>query len=334
MSADWVTLAAYDLTPPIEVFALGDVSGINNRTRGVRTGAGEFIWRVYQTHADPGTILYEHRLLTWLNGQSLSFGVPAPLPARDGATLVRAGAAWHALFARLPGGEVNRRDPALAEGVGAALAELHAVLRAYPTERRPDLFGFDELTRVHPAVPAPHTLTPGQLGLPDTAPYADLLAWFRQELAQRQDFLDGAYRALPRQVIHGDYGPGNTLALGGRIAAVLDFDFAMPEARVLDVAQGLEFTMRIWENPAPLTMARAFCRGYARHGRLTAAEVAAVPPMIRLRAAVATLYWLGRAKQAGDVRPQLERITGLQELVRWLALHGQQLVEIVGQEMM
>jgi homoserine kinase type II len=334
MSAELNALAAYDLTPPVEIFALGDVPGINNRTRGVRTGAGELIWRVYQTHADPATILYEHRLLSWLNRQRLSFGVPAPLPARDGATLVRASDTWHALFTRLPGGEVNRRDPALAEGVGAALAELHTVLRAYPTARRPGLFGFDELTRVHPAVPAPHTLTPGLLGLPEQPPYTDLFAWFRDELARRQVFLDGAYRALPRQVIHGDYGPGNTLALGGRIVAVLDFDFAMPEARVLDVAQGLDFTMRIWENPEPLTMARAFCRGYARHGRLTVAEVAAVPEMIRLRTAVATIYWLGRARLAGDARPQLERITALQELVRWLDVQGQPLMEIIGQEAM
>jgi hypothetical protein len=41
-------LAEDDLTPPISAYALPG-QGINNHTVGIHTGAGDFIWKLYQT---------------------------------------------------------------------------------------------------------------------------------------------------------------------------------------------------------------------------------------------------------------------------------------------
>src|SRR4051812_14686355 len=110
-------LAAYALTPPLAVVALSDASGINNRIRIVRTGAGTFIWKTYLARRDVAAIRYEHRLLTWLAGQMLSFTTPRPIPTRAGDTLCRTpdGAEWQALFTYLPGRHLDRNDPALIE---------------------------------------------------------------------------------------------------------------------------------------------------------------------------------------------------------------------------
>ena len=48
-------LAAYDLAPPVEVSPLS--GGTNNPVLLVRTGAGEFVWKGYATHADRASIL-------------------------------------------------------------------------------------------------------------------------------------------------------------------------------------------------------------------------------------------------------------------------------------
>lgn len=89
-------LATYDLTPPVEIFLLPDAGGINNRIRGVRTGAGMYIWKSYLGHREEAMIRDEHRLLAWLVRQPLAFEVPSAIPTRTGDTLRRTpdGAGW------------------------------------------------------------------------------------------------------------------------------------------------------------------------------------------------------------------------------------------------
>ena len=80
--------------------------------------------------------------------------------------------------------------------------------------------------------------------------------------------------------------------------------------------------------PERFETARAFCRGYARWGRLTAAEVEALPWLMRLRDAVSAVWWLGRALDAGDARPGLERIAHLRTFTRWLGRHAGRLASV------
>ena len=44
----------YDLLQPVEPFVLSE-QGLNNATRGLRTGAGELIWKTYATQRSAGT---------------------------------------------------------------------------------------------------------------------------------------------------------------------------------------------------------------------------------------------------------------------------------------
>ena len=322
----------YALTPPVEIAPLDKRGGSNNDVRVVRTGAGQFLWKRYLTHADPARILAEHRLLAWLDAAGLPFAVPAPLRTRDGATLTAhdGGTGWRALFAWLPGGPLDRGDPATIAALGAALGALHTTLARLPPDLHPALTPYGDLGQVHPRLPAPATLTPPDLGLPDSAPHREQLAAWRALLAGLGRFIDGPYRALPRQVIHGDFGPGNALAAGARITALLDFEFALYDARALDVAAGLSLVTRIWEwaPPASLALADAFCRGYARTGTLTPAEIAALPRLQLLREVVSAIWWLGRALAAGEVHQRLDRLADLRALDRWLAEHGAALVAI------
>src|SRR2546421_775492 len=69
-----LVLASYDLAPPVEIFALPQ-QGVNNHNAGVRTGAGDFVVKTYTSYDDPASIHYEHRLLTWLAEEALSFAV-------------------------------------------------------------------------------------------------------------------------------------------------------------------------------------------------------------------------------------------------------------------
>ena len=137
---------------------------------------------------------------------------------------------------------------------------------------------------------------------------------------------------MPWQLCHNDFSPANVLIDGGRVSGVLDFEFAAPAPRALDVAMGLRMAMQMWENPELWELARRFCRGYARWIRMAEAEVLALPQLLRLRTAIPFLWWLGRMDVPGGVERLPARIENLQRLVRWLDHHEQRLVELVMRE--
>jgi len=206
---------------------------------------------------------------------------------------------------------------------------LHAALRHYPDAPRPGRPLFGELFHFPLPLRDPFTVTPEHIGLPDVPPYDELLRWWREEAARLQLFVDGPYRDLPRQLCHNDITPANVLVDAGRVTAMLDFEFAAPAARALDVAMGLRGTMRVWDNSEPWDIVRHFCRGYARWMPLTRQDIDALPWLIRLRGAIAILWWLGHVTAVGETGPIPERITYLRNFVRWLEDHEQRFVDVV-----
>jgi homoserine kinase type II len=324
-------LAAYDLEPPVEVFQLAQ--GRNNSILGVRTGEGEYVWKESSTYQDPESVLYEHRLLSWLAEAGLPFAVPAPVADGTGDTLQSTPRGFGVLFPLLPGERPGERDTRHTTAVGAALGELHAALSRYPVEPRPGLPVYGDLEHLHERIPNPFGLAPEQLGLPDTPEYGELFGWWREMLEGMREFVERTYLESPWQVIHGDFLPGNTLVLQDRVSAVLDFEFSSPDARAMDLASGLEFAVDVLENPDPWPVARAFCRGYASRARLTEEEVAAVPRLILLRDATSAVWWLGRNLDAGGPGPDIGSIARMRGHEAWLRHNGSRLTEVLMQEM-
>ena len=320
----------FSLVPPVVVEPLGR-AGVNNAVWLVRTGAGEFIWKLLHAGVSPAALEYEHWLVGELARQSPPFALAVPVRARDGGTYRRLpGGGLGVLLPRLPGEQIARHDPAEIAALGEAGGALTVALAGVPPRPHPTMTSYGELRGVHPRIPEPFTLTPAALGLPETAEKVDLFARWRGLLAEVAAFIAGPYRALPRQMTHSDFGPGNALAVNGRVVALLDFEFAQPDVRAIDVAAPLVFVMRLWERSTAdaLAMAAAYCRGFGRTGSLTEAEIAALPDLMILRNVVSTIWWLGRDLAEGRT-PDLERLTELRDFVGWMAAHGEALRETV-----
>jgi homoserine kinase type II len=314
---DTHALAPYPLAAPVEPFALAH-GGTNNDTFGLRTGAGAYVVKRYRTTGDRSALVYEHRLLRCLEDAGLPFRVPAPIPARDGETLVRDGDGWLALFPLLPGRPPQFGDAPQAGAVGEGLGRLHVALAHLTPEPHPSLGSHAEFGRVHDAIPDPAVL-----------PLAgDDVAWWSGELSAMRAFVRTTYRVLPRQLIHGDFAPGNTLFEGERLVAVLDFEMAQPDARAIDVAAGLLFVLRPWEGPARWGAARAFACGYGHHVRLVDAEIGVLPSLIRLCNVVSVIWRFGHRPDEAVLRVERARTTG-----EWLGKYGERLVRVVAEEM-
>lgn len=311
-------LDEYALVPPVATFVL-EHAGLNNANIGVQTGAGAFVVRVHDSlsYQDAAAIAYEHGVLAWLAAQARSFAVPVPVPTRSGAAGLHGPDGWTALTPKLPGSALAVQpgyDPAL---LGAAVGELQVALARCPAGPRPGRPLFGEIFRfASPSLDAPR-LRPQDLGLPSDPTHDALFDRWREEAARLESFVAGTYRELPAQVCHNDLTPNNVLALDGTVTAVLDFEFVTHTPRALDFVTGLRTVMDYWRDPTPWAEARAYCQGYARWVTLSRAEIAAIPDLLRLRAAITGLWWIGRAAATGTAGPLVNRLGRIQEQWAW-----------------
>lgn len=323
-----VLLAHYDLAPPVEPFALAE-QGTNNATCGLCTGDGVVIWKTYHADRDLACLRHEHRLLVWLAEHHLSFRVPLPISTREGATFCEGPQGWQALFPLLPGTSPRPLHAEQAEAIGAALGEVQRVLARYTDTELPGFAPYGDLTPLHPGVPDPFSLAPEQCGLAPTPDHEDLFGWWRSELAALHPFIEGAYRALPWQVIHGDFTSSNTLVSGGRVTAVLDFEFAMHDARALDIVSVLYFTLNLASESPRWDLAAAMWRGYRRIAQLTPAEMAAVPWLMRVRNAGSSVGGLGRFFTMNRMDRWVERIGVMRSATNLLERNHHQLMALL-----
>lgn len=301
------------------VIVLPEESGTNNVTRRVETPEGRYVLRVYRNTRDPARVRYEHAVLLGLQGLRMSFRVPAPVPTRDGTTVARTrDGLLAALFPLLPGAPPDRTDPEHLRACGGALAELHAALRRLDIGPPPALGTYGALEHVHPLMPDPWRLPEElPLGDADRGRLARVLAGLRAAVP-------GLYGALPAQLCHNDYGPGNTLQVGGRTSAVLDFEFAAPDLRAIDIAVGWYWSVGpAWGTGRELPAIRAFLGGYTAAAPLTPAEGEASPVLARLQRAVALIHWAGRRRAGLATNARLaEQTRRVLDLDRWLEEHG------------
>ncbi|GIW75373.1 MAG: hypothetical protein KatS3mg104_0436 [Phycisphaerae bacterium] len=89
----------------------------------------------------------------------------------------------------------------------------------------------------------------------------------------------------PKQIVHGDWHPGNMLFRDNRVVAVIDYDSARLLPRVLDIANGaLQFSilggdedLTKWPDHVDETRFNRFLRGYDEVVLLSEAEISAIP---------------------------------------------------------
>jgi Ser/Thr protein kinase RdoA (MazF antagonist) len=320
-------LASYELPSPIEILPV--LYQRNNSSVIIRTHTGNVRVKIYTEAHSHEALQYEHDLLHGLSDKQLSFTVPAPLKDRNGRTLQHSSLGWLALVSDLPGAELDPTALAEVESLGAALGELHEVLITLPSRRRPGRALFTDFFAFPPPEHNPLYFPPEVLGIAAGSAEGELLAWWHREAAYLNDFVQGPYRELPHQLCHNDPAPYNVLVNNGQVNALLDFEFAGLAPRGLDLVMALRMTMRFWENDDPWAAARHLCRGYARHARMTSAEIEHLGDLFLLRSSMGILWALGRGRPIDSAR--LLMATGfLQNARRWIDTNGAQLADLVG----
>ncbi len=310
--------AQYDLGVVEQVRPLPRRAGGSSRSGKavLLTRGGAYLLKRRPPQADPRRVALSHQVQIHL--QAAGFPVPPLVGTRaDNNSMVQIADRVYEVFRFIDGEPYDGSDAATA-AAGAALARYHrCMLPLVPAWEAPTSSYHASpalLTRFEPAVRR-------ATDSPDDRAAARDLSRLYAAAAREADRLGVA--AMPRQLVHGDWHPGNLLfnttaaAAPAAVAAVVDHDAVASWPRILDLAYGaLHFSLpRASLAPAskrPLTRRdspdlhrlAAFCRGYHDESAapITAAEAAALPwLMIEAMVADASAAWAGLSSPSPHV---------------------------------
>ena len=188
------------------------------------------------------------RLTVWLDDRGLP--VAAPVAGLDGRHQVEVDGVSVCLQRQVYGDLLDTTAEDEVRAAGAVLARLHAALATYP-----------DADRVPGLVPRTTTLAAELTGWLDAAP--DQLPETARN-ALRRLVADAPDEPLPSQLVHGDYRSANVLCARSEVAAVIDFEEARLDHRVVELARSavlLGTRFRDW-GPVPAEVRTWFLDGY------------------------------------------------------------------------
>ena len=327
--------AVWPVSGPWHIFPL--LAGTNNAMWRADTADGQsYVLRLSTDLTRAPRLRYEAQLLQALEDEGLPFRLPVPLKATSGDIIVHfeqeQGTETMATLSPLLPGHLHDRPPErndlpCASQAALTLALLDKALATLPEIQPPDgytpLPPFGELADWHPLVSDPLSAV-------------ERLPVDREQVKQVQAFLTevienvpSLYATLPQQVLHRDYDPSNILLDQQRVTAVLDFEFAGRDIRVLDLCVALSWwpanflgTGKEWD------LIDVFGAAYTHQMALSEEELLALPTVFRLRDATSLVHRMGRYLAGMETETRMQgRVEHSLWREAWLSVHQKTLLD-------
>jgi len=140
----------------------------------------------------------------------------------------------------------------------------------------------------------------------------------------------------PAQIVHSDWHPGNMLFRGSRVVAVIDYDAARLNQRIIDAANGaLQFSIvggaedtSKWPDYLDVSRYKRFLIGYDRVNQLTRAELGCVP-WLMIEALIAEAAIPIAATGSFARMDGFDFLLMIERKVRWLRDHADTLATVL-----
>jgi Ser/Thr protein kinase RdoA (MazF antagonist) len=267
--------------PPRWERVLGGASGAPFR-------AGDFIVRV--EHADPESVRWEHALLRFLAEEIDQ--VVDPLVALDGSTFFIDGGHVVSVFSFLDGEELRSHVALFRHELPMLLARVHRRAQAWPeADQRPGVPSLQERNW-------------------------DRNDWWDWSVVEKPPPLVRAFEELREWVataelrvcaIHGDFHTGNVIVRDGRVAGVVDWQYARRDWPAVELA-GMVWDL-CWDGKSTTldpALRDEVVREYVDAGG--PGEPGALVPLMRLESLVSALFSLTRAAQGQSWNPEFTQL--------------------------
>ncbi len=207
----------------LTAYPLGDLEsfaalkhGFANENYKIITEKGAFLFRICRL-LSPEDVEKEHRMLAVLKQNH--FPAAYPIADKTGLTIRKADGLPVSIYEFMEG-EIPVLIPETVSEVAAVLAMLHTTgIEQIPEKQniiRPE--GAESLIREFPHA---------------THPIPDIFAQFEEQWEHVKPYLN---RKLPTGLIHGDVFPDNTLFVGNKLKAIIDFEEFCIDTFLFDIA--------------------------------------------------------------------------------------------------
>ena len=346
---EYSTFAPYEIAIVLSHYDIGPIDAVQPFARGSRRSpklllrCGDDMYLLKRRAAskdDPFKVAFCHALQLYLS--SKQFPLPRLIGTKgDNNSMLQHHNAIYELFEYIRGSGYDNSLDATASA-GRTLGLFHKLLADYQAEYEPPTGSYHAARSVSKSFDAvPHTLAKidPQAATAQTDRITSVIQFLRSsynEAALRVNEM--GLSDWPMQFVHADWHPGNMLFRGSRVVAVIDYDSARIQQRVIDVANGaLQFSIlgggddpAQWPDYIDLSRFKRFLRGYD-----------SVPECILTKAELKALPWLMvEALIAESVIPvamtgSFARLDGvgfllmIERKVQWLQQHLDDLTKAV-----
>lgn len=291
--SDREKFGADELVIVMSNYDIGCIESVKEFPRGSRRAPkllltserGEFLLkRRARGKDDPFKVAFSHALQLYLANQQ--FPLPHLIGTRkDNNSMLQHNGMVYELFEYIRGNSYDNSLEATFDA-GKTLALYHKLLRDYKAEFEPPVGSYHSSRAIHNSLDQiPITFDKLDRDISD-----DHVAMTNNFL--RQAYIEASERVnkaglneWPPQIVHCDWHPGNMLFRQRKVVAVIDYDAARLQQRVIDVANGaLQFSILggaedVSQWPAYLdeTRFKRFIRGYDEVDVLSVAELEVLP---------------------------------------------------------
>jgi len=341
-------LAAEELAIVLSHYDIGIIESIKEYSRGsrkapkllLRAERGEFLLkRRARGKDDPFKVAFSHALQLYL--ATKQFPLPHLVGTRnDNNSMLQWNGLVYELFEYIHGTGYDSSLEATYES-GKILALYHKLLRDYTAEYDPPSGSYHNSKAIGGSLEQiPVTLSRGDvLKKISTDQVGSTVSYLRDVYIEAAAKVDASgLPDWPLQIVHCDWHPGNMLFRNHRVVAVIDYDAARLQQRIIDLANGvLQFSIlggsddpTTWPDYVDESRYKRFIRGYDTVDVVSMAELQIIPwLMIEALVAesalpIAATGSFGRIEGYGFLQ-MIER------KVRWVRQHVTQLVQAVAE---
>ncbi len=327
-------LTQYSLDDKQAIISEGK-GGANNTTRYIECLGHKYVIRVYETHQELERVLVEHAILRQLNTYNrISFQVPQPIEANNGQTALRfpdGSGRISAISKYIEGLNPSFNDHTSVYSFGQTAGLLMNTLCDIEINRSTVYRPYYEIAYTHPNCP-PEYISRWCSQPPALLQDLSLqLQWISEQLSSFQNQVQWL-RQLPHQIIHGDLNASNVLMDTDRtINAVLDFEFATEDLRVMEVAVCLsELMVGEEDNSVMWDKLNIYMNGLKTNVQLNQHEIEALPTLVQLRRLDVFIHFLGRFLDGvDDVDVLRQHIVNASAKPDWIKTGGPKLVALL-----
>ncbi|WP_338543085.1 phosphotransferase [Paenibacillus tundrae] len=332
-------LSTYTMEPSWE--AERGSGGMNNSTYIVKMNDERYVLRQYETHNDQAKIRFEHEVLLTLGRSNFAIKVPSPveitidehtrtfLPIQDSTGKHKI----VALFRYCAGSNPVWNTPEQLFELGCAAGALSSAMSKLDIILQPAYPPYYQIQDAYPLCTPHKLLHLCQTPPPELHACADDMRDLARVLPALFEALNGMEQ-LPHQLVHGDLNASNVLTNEqGQICAILDFEFATWDLRVMELAVPMSDLLTQDQNEEWMWLAlEAMIQGFCENVTLQPTEREAIPQLILLRSLDVVMHFLSRMFEGTDEPVvAVQQIQKLKERADWMALHEGRLRELLVQ---